>query len=72
MKEKHIGGDESKGIFYRELEVCSREDARALARRVGAGSQRVVGAGEKGERKVNPLEQPGYIATVTARRDGLR
>jgi hypothetical protein len=28
MKEKHIGGDESKGIFYRELEEFARGKMR--------------------------------------------
>ena len=60
MKEKHIGGVESKKIFYEELEGFAREKIReASGRFVRAGSERMAGR-EKSERKVNILEQPGY------------
>lgn len=60
MKEKHIGGNESKGIFYGELEEFARGKIREhlqdlLEQEVSEWLGR-----EKGERKVNPLEQPGY------------
>jgi hypothetical protein len=41
MKEKHIVGDESKGIVFGELEEYWK-DPRALAGSVGAGSERMI------------------------------
>ena len=60
MKEKHIGGIESKEIFYEELEEFAREKIREhlqdlLEQEVSEWLGR-----EKSERKVNALEQPGY------------
>ena len=60
MKEKHIGGVESKEIFYEELEGFAREKIREhlqdlLEQEVSEWLGR-----EKSERKVNILEQPGY------------
>jgi transposase-like protein len=60
MKEKHIGGDESKGVFYAELEAFAREKIRQhiqdlLEQEVSEWLGR-----EKSERKANPLEEPGY------------
>ena len=60
MKEKHIGGNESKGIFYGELEEFAREKIREhlqdlLEQEVSEWLGR-----EKSERKVIPLEQSGY------------
>ena len=60
MKEKHIGGVESKGILYEALEGFAREKIREhlqdlLEQEVSEWLGR-----EKSERKVNPLEQPGY------------
>ncbi len=60
MKEKHIGGVESKEIFYEELEGFAREKIRGhlqdlLEQEVSEWLGR-----EKSERKVNILEQPGY------------
>jgi len=60
MKEKHIGGIESKEIFYEGLEGFAREKIREhlqdlLEQEVSEWLGR-----EKSERKVNPLEQPGY------------
>ena len=60
MKEKHIGGNESKGIFYEELEGFARGKIREhlqdlLEQEVGEWLGR-----EKSERKVIPLEQSGY------------
>lgn len=60
MVEKHIEADESKEIFYAELESFAREKIRVhlqdlLEQEVSEWLGR-----EKSERKVNPLEQPGY------------
>jgi transposase-like protein len=60
MKEKHIGRNESKGIFYGELEEFAWGKIREhlhdlLEEEVSEWLGR-----EKSERKVNPLEQPGY------------
>lgn len=60
MVEKHIGGRESKGIFYAELEQFAREKIRGhlqdlLEQEVSEWLGR-----EKSERKVKANEQPGY------------
>lgn len=60
MVEKHIGGKESKKIFYAELEQFGREKIRGhlqdlLEQEVSEWLGR-----EKSERKVNSVEQPGY------------
>ena len=60
MVEKHIGGSESKEIFYAELEQFAREKIRGhlqdlLEQEVSEWLGR-----EKSERKVNADEQPGY------------
>ena len=60
MVEKHIGGSESKEIFYVELERFAREKIRGhlqdlLEQEVSEWLGR-----EKSERKVNVGEQPGY------------
>jgi transposase-like protein len=60
MKEKHIGSDESKGIFYERLEEFAR--ARIQEHLQDLLEQEVpewLGRA-KSERKLNPLEQPGY------------
>jgi len=71
MKKNHIGGVESKEIYYEGLEAFARERIRdhlqdLLEQEVSEWLGR-----EKSERKVNPMEQPG-IATATASRSGLR
>jgi len=60
MVENHIGGRESKEIFYAELEQFAREKIRGhlqdlLEQEVSEWLGR-----EKSERKINALEQPGY------------
>jgi len=60
MREKHIGGKESKEIFYEGLESFAREKIRIhlqdlLEQEVSEWLGR-----DKSERKVNVLEQPGY------------
>jgi transposase-like protein len=60
MTEKHIVGNESKGIFYGELEEYARGKIREhlqdlLEQEVSEWLGR-----EKSERRANPLEQPGY------------
>ena len=60
MKEKHIGAIESKENFYEGLEGFALEKIRGhlqdlLEQEIGEWLGR-----EKSERKVNPLEQPGY------------
>ena len=60
MKEKHIGAIESKENFYEGLEGFALEKIRGhlqdlLEQEISEWLGR-----EKSERKVNPLEQPGY------------
>ncbi|HEX5605798.1 MAG TPA: hypothetical protein VFY96_04740 [Candidatus Binatia bacterium] len=60
MVENHIGGNESKEIFYAELEQFAREKIRGhlqdlLEQEVSEWLGR-----EKSERKINTVEQPGY------------
>src|SRR5262245_29549894 len=60
MKEKHIVGNESKRIFYSELEEYARGKIREhlqdlLEQEVSEWLGR-----EKSERKHSVLEQPGY------------
>ena len=60
MVEKHIGGSESKELFYAELEQFAREKIRGhlqdlLEQEVSEWLGR-----EKSERKVKADEQPGY------------
>lgn len=60
MKEKHIGSDESKGIFYERLEEYARAKIQEhlqdlLEQEVSEWLGRA-----KSERKLHPLEQPGY------------
>jgi len=85
MVEKHIGGDESKKIFYGELEQFARGQIRVhlqdlLEQEVSEWLGR-----EKSGRKVNAQEQPGYrngygrvrrlamsIGTIEVRRPRVR
>ncbi len=85
MKEKHIRGNESKGIFYDGLEGFARARIREhlqdlLEQEVSEWLGR-----EKSERKLSPLEQPGYrngygkrrrftmsLGTIEIRRPGVR
>jgi putative transposase len=60
MTEKHIEGNESKRIFYAELEEYARDKIREhlqdlLEQEVSEWLGR-----EKSERKLSSLEQPGY------------
>jgi putative transposase len=60
MKEKHIERIESKEIFYEGLEAFALEKIREhlqdlLEQEISEWLGR-----EKSERKVNPMEQPGY------------
>jgi len=58
--EKHIGRSESKEVFYAELEDFAREKIRIhLQDLLEQEVSEWLGRG-KSERKVNPLEQPGY------------
>ena len=60
MKEKHIEGNESKGIFYGELEEFARGKIREhLADLLEQEVSEWLGR-EKSERKISPLEQAGY------------
>jgi putative transposase len=60
MKEKHIGSDESKKIFYGELEQFAREKIRLHLQDLLEQEVREWLGREKSERKVNSIEQPGY------------
>lgn len=60
MKEKHIGGNESKGILYGEPEEFARAKIREyLQDLLEQEVTEWLGRG-KSERKGNPKEQPGY------------
>ena len=60
MTEKHIAGEESKRIHYAELEEYARGKIREHLQDLL--EQEVIEwlGRHKSERKVNPLEQPGY------------
>jgi putative transposase len=60
MKEKHIGGNESKGIFYSELEEFARGKIREHLQDLLEQEVTEWLGRDKSERKGNPLEQPGY------------
>ena len=60
MVEKHIEGAESKEIFYAELESFAREKIRIHLQDLLEQEVSEWLGGEKSERKVNRLEQPGY------------
>ena len=60
MKEKHIGGNESKGILYGEVEEFARAKIREyLQDLLEQEVTEWLGRG-KSERKGNPKEQRGY------------
>src|SRR5688572_13597296 len=85
MKEKHIVGNESKGIFYGELEEFARGKIREhLQDLLEQEVSEWLGRG-KSERKQSSLEQVGYrngygkarrftmsIGTVEIRRPRVR
>jgi putative transposase len=60
MKEKHIGGNESKGIFYGELEEFARGKIREHLQDLLEEEVSEWLGRKKSERKVSPFEQPGY------------
>ncbi len=60
MKEKHIRENESKGIFYRELEGFARGKIREHLQDLLEQEVTEWLGREKSERKLSPLEQPGY------------
>ena len=60
MKEKHIGENESKGIFYGELEEFAREKIREHLQDLLEQEVTEWLGREKSKRKVIPLEQSGY------------
>jgi transposase-like protein len=60
MVEKHIGENESKGIFYGELEEFARGKNREHLQDLLEQEVREWLGRERSERKVNALEQPGY------------
>jgi putative transposase len=60
MKEKHIGENESKGIFYGELEEFARGKIREHLQDLLEQEMSEWLGREKSERKIHPLEQPGY------------
>src|SRR6266498_2380728 len=60
MKEKHIGGNESKGIFYDELEEFARAKIREYLQDLLEQEVTEWLGREKSERRDNPKEQPGY------------
>jgi transposase-like protein len=60
VKEKHIRENESKGIFYRELEGFARGKIREHLQDLLEQEVTEWLGREKSERKLSPLEQPGY------------
>ena len=60
MKEKHIEGNESKGIFYEGLEAFARVKIRQHLQDLLEQEVTEWLGREKSERKGNPLEEPGY------------
>jgi transposase-like protein len=58
--QKHIGGSESKEIFYAELEQFAREKIRGHLQNLLEQEVREWLGREKSERKVKAVEQPGY------------
>ena len=60
MTEKHIAGNESKGIFYDELEAYARGKIREHLQDLLEQEVREWLGREKSERKGNSSEQPGY------------
>jgi transposase-like protein len=60
MTEKHIGGEESKRILYAELEQHARERIREYLQDLLKEEVTEWLGRAKGERKMNPSEQPGY------------
>jgi len=60
MKENHISGNESKGIFYDELEQFARAKIRAHLQDLLEQEVTEWLGRERSERKMQPLEQQGY------------
>jgi transposase-like protein len=60
MKEKHIGSDESKGIFYERLEEFARGKIQEHLQDLLEEEVTEWLGRRKSERKLNALEQPGY------------
>src|SRR6266496_231257 len=60
MKEKHIGGNESKGILYGEVEEFARAKIREYLQDLLEQEVTEWLGREKSERRDNPKEQPGY------------
>jgi transposase-like protein len=60
MQEKHIGGNESKGIFYDALEGFAREKIREHLQDLLEEEVSEWRGRHKSEGKANPMEQPGY------------
>lgn len=60
MTENHIGGEESKRILYAELEQHARERIREYLQDLLKEEVTEWLGRAKGERKMNPSEEPGY------------
>jgi hypothetical protein len=60
MPEKHIEGNESKGISYGDLEEYARGKIREHLQDLLEQEVREWLGREKSERKTNRFEQPGY------------
>jgi hypothetical protein len=71
MTEKHIVGNESKGMLYEELEDYARGKIRDHLQDLLEQEVTEWLGRKKSERKGNALEHPG-TATVTASRGGSR
>ena len=60
MKEKHIGENEAKGNCYQRLEEFAREKIREHLQDLLEQEVTEWLGRQRSERKLNPLEQPGY------------
>ncbi len=71
MTAEHRRGKESKGIFYGELEALARAKIRGHLQNLLEQEVTEWLGREKGERKSNPEEEPGY-RNGYGRRSALR
>ncbi|MEX0803632.1 MAG: hypothetical protein WD688_10005 [Candidatus Binatia bacterium] len=60
MKEKHIEGNESKGIFYEGLEAFARVKIRQHLQNLLEQEVTEWLGRDKSQRKGNPLDEPRY------------
>jgi hypothetical protein len=71
MKEKHIKGNESKGIFYDALEGFAQERIREHLQELLEQALTEWLGRKKSERKLNPLEQAGYCQELALKKQKI-